>query len=124
MISSSTTRGAKLRATALLPPSRHSRFTTSLLVTTSVAALLLAAPAKAGQTITNQTVATVTNPAGNATTSIVITGSTVTGAVANAGTISPGTLVGAGTAALCGDQQHDRRRDHEYGHDHRQRGEQ
>ena len=55
---------------------------------------------EAGQTITNQTVATVTNPAGNATTSIVINGSTVTGAVANAGTISPGTLVGTGTVAL------------------------
>jgi outer membrane autotransporter protein len=62
----------------------------SLLAGTSIAALLLAAPAQAGQTITNQTVATVTNPAGNATTSIVITGSTVTGAVTNAGTISPG----------------------------------
>ena len=72
----------------------------SLLAGTSIAALLLAVPAKAGQTITNQTVATVTNPAGNATTSIVINGSTVTGAVTNAGTISPGTLVGTNTAAL------------------------
>ena len=77
-----------------------------LLVTTSVAALLLAAPAKAGQTITNQTVATVTNPAGNATTSIVITGSTVTGAVANAGTISPGKVVN-GTTADSREQRHD-----------------
>ena len=46
------------------------------------------------------TVAAVTNPAGQATTSIVINGTTVTGAVTNAGTISPGTLVGTGTAAL------------------------
>ncbi len=62
----------------------------ALLATTSVAALLLATPAPAGQAITGQTVATVTNPAGHSTTSIVITGSTVTGAVTNAGTITPG----------------------------------
>jgi hypothetical protein len=70
--------------------------TTSLLTTTSVVALLLGAPAQAGQTITNQTVATVTNPAGQATTSIVITGSTVTGAVTNAGTITPGKQANVG----------------------------
>ena len=73
----------------------------SLLAGTSIAALLLAAPAQAGQTITNQTVATVTNPAGNATTSIVITVSTVTGAVTNAGTISPG-KPGGGTGETRG----------------------
>jgi fibronectin-binding autotransporter adhesin len=63
-----------------------------LLATTSIAALLLGAatPAQAGQAVTNTTVATVTNPAGQATTSIVITGSTVTGAITNAGTIAPG----------------------------------
>ena len=71
------------RASAFMParysiPARSSM--PALLATTSLAALLLAAPAKAGQTITNQTVATVTNPAGNATTSIVINNSTVTGA--------------------------------------------
>jgi len=71
-----------------------------LLASTCVAALLLGtAPAKAGQVFTTPQ-ASVTNPAGQATTSIVITGTTVTGAVANAGTISPGTLVGANTAAL------------------------
>ncbi|MBV9518450.1 MAG: hypothetical protein JO068_10045, partial [Hyphomicrobiales bacterium] len=65
----------------------------ALLASTSLAALLLAAPAQAGQTITNQTVATVTNPVNHSTTSIVITGSTVMGAVTNAGTITPGKLV-------------------------------
>ena len=78
-----------LRSASSGAPAPHA----SLLATTSVAALLLAAPAQAGQTITNQTVATVTNPAGKATTSIVITGSTVTGAVTNAGTITPGKVV-------------------------------
>ncbi|MBV8962169.1 MAG: hypothetical protein JOY97_03635, partial [Hyphomicrobiales bacterium] len=62
----------------------------ALLASTCVTALLLPAPAKAGQTISNQTVMTVTNPAGQVTTSIVIIGSTVTGAVINAGTIAPG----------------------------------
>ena len=75
------------RASAFMP-ARSSM--PALLATTSLAALLLAAPAKAGQVITNQTVANVTNPAGNATTSIVINNSTVTGAVTNAGTITPG----------------------------------
>jgi len=71
-----------------------------LLASTCVAALLLgAAPAQAGQMITTPQ-ASVTNPAGQATTSIVITGTTVTGAVANAGTISPGTTVGTRTVAL------------------------
>ena len=62
----------------------------SLLATTSVAALLLGnpLPASAGQRITNMTVSSVANPQGQATTSIVISGSTVTGAVSNAGTIS------------------------------------
>ncbi len=73
----------------------------TLLASTCVAALLLGAPARAGQTITNQTVATVTNPAGQVTTSIVITGSTVTGAVTNAGTIAPGKAgINATTVAL------------------------
>jgi hypothetical protein len=77
----------------MIPASSRRRFTPALsrapalLATTSVAALLMAASAQAGQTITNQNVATVTNPAGNNTTSIVITNSTVTGAVSNAGTI-------------------------------------
>jgi hypothetical protein len=52
----------------------------ALLATTSVAALLMATPVDAGQTIDDQTVANVTNPAGKATTSIVIENtSTVTG---------------------------------------------
>ena len=67
----------------------------ALLATTSVAALLLATPARAGQAITTPQ-ATVTNPAGHATTSIVITGTTVTGAVTNAGTITPGTTANGG----------------------------
>ncbi len=71
----------------------------SLLATTSLAALLLGAPAHAGQSFTNAGVATVTNPAGQATTSIVITGSTVTGAVTNAGTIAPGKATPNGTTA-------------------------
>ena len=73
--------------------------------------------------ITNQTVATVTNPAGNATTSIVITGSTVTGAVTNAGTITPGKpggLSGFATAGDIRDEQHDRRWHCQYGHDQRE----
>ncbi|MBV9114352.1 MAG: autotransporter domain-containing protein [Hyphomicrobiales bacterium] len=72
-----------------------------LLASTCVTALLLGAvPARAGQNITTPQ-ASVTNPAGQATTSILITGTTVTGAVANAGTISPGTQVNIGaTAAL------------------------
>lgn len=62
----------------------------SLLATTSVAALLLAStlPASAGQSIANTTVSSVSNPQGQSTTSIVISGSTVSGAVSNAGTIS------------------------------------
>jgi hypothetical protein len=71
----------------------------SLLATTSLAALLLGAPAHAGQSFTNTAVATVTNPAGQATTSIVITGSTVAGAVTNAGTIAPGKATPNGTTA-------------------------
>ena len=61
-----------------------------------MAALLFALPAAAiaapgtGQNINGQTVATVTNAAGQSITSIVITNSTVTGAVTNAGTITPG----------------------------------
>jgi hypothetical protein len=64
----------------------------SLLATTSVAALLLGSlsPASAGQSFTNRSVASISSPQGQATTSIVISGSTVTGAVSNAGTISPG----------------------------------
>jgi len=64
----------------------------SLLATTSVAALLLGnpLPASAGQSITNTTVSSVANPQGKSTTSIVISGSTITGAVSNAGTISAG----------------------------------
>ena len=76
---------------SILPPAR--RFAVrSLLATTSAAALLLAgpAPAGAGQSVANQTVAAVTNPAGGATTSVFITGATVTGDVTNAGTITPG----------------------------------
>jgi hypothetical protein len=74
----------------------------ALLATTSVAALLLATPARAGQAITTPQ-ASVTNPAGHATTSIVITGTTVTGAVTNAGTITPGTgIVFGRDAALIG----------------------
>ena len=86
-------------------PSRRGR-KPWLLATTSMAALLLgaAAPAQAGQKISGTTVAIVTNPAGQATTSIVITGSTVTGAVTNAGTITPGKaglgLNGSTTVAL------------------------
>ncbi|MGC1575244.1 MAG: hypothetical protein WA813_03805 [Beijerinckiaceae bacterium] len=41
----------------------------ALLATTSVAALLMATPVEAGQTIDDQTVANVTNPVGKATTS-------------------------------------------------------
>jgi fibronectin-binding autotransporter adhesin len=87
---------------SLSPRRRRASF---LLATTSIAALLLGAatPAQAGQAITNTTVATVTNPAGQATTSIVITGSTVSGAVANAGTITPGKAglgLNGSTAAL------------------------
>src|SRR5580704_16461729 len=64
----------------------------ALLATTSVAALLLGgAPARAGGLSFNgQTQASVTNPANTTVTSIVINNSTVTGAVTNAGTISPG----------------------------------
>ena len=64
----------------------------SLLATTSVAALLLGnpLPASAGQSITNTTVSSVANPQGKSTTSIVVSGSTVTGTVSNAGTISAG----------------------------------
>ena len=83
----------------------------ALLASTSVAALLMAAPAQAGQTITNQTVATVSNPAGNVTTSIVISSSTVTGAVTNAGTIMPGALAAGGSMGRSScDRQHHRRR--------------
>ncbi|MBW0004724.1 MAG: autotransporter domain-containing protein [Hyphomicrobiales bacterium] len=62
----------------------------SLLATTSVAALFIATslPASAGKSIKNTTAASVSNAQGQATTSIVISGSTVTGAVTNAGTIS------------------------------------
>ncbi|MBV8184835.1 MAG: hypothetical protein JOY76_09125, partial [Hyphomicrobiales bacterium] len=62
----------------------------SLLATTSVAALFIATPlpASAGKSIKNATVSSVSNAQGQATTSIVISGSTVTGAVTNAGTIS------------------------------------
>jgi hypothetical protein len=67
----------------------------ALLASTCVAALLLGVPARAGQAITTPQ-ASVTNPAGHATTSIVITGTTVTGAVTNAGTITPGTIAGGG----------------------------
>ncbi|MBV9054364.1 MAG: autotransporter outer membrane beta-barrel domain-containing protein [Hyphomicrobiales bacterium] len=70
-----------------------------LLATTCVAALLLAAPAHAGQAITGQTVATVSNGTGQVTTSIVITGSTVMGAVTNAGTIAPGKVSPNGNAS-------------------------
>ena len=60
----------------------------ALLATTSVAALLMATPVEAGQTIDDQTVANVTNPAGKATTSIVIENtSTVTG---NGSTVTDG----------------------------------
>jgi hypothetical protein len=79
----------------------------SLLATTSVAALLFALPTGAlggpgaGQSVNNQTVATVTNAAGQSITSIVITNSTVTGAVTNAGTITPGKLtLGPSPAAI------------------------
>jgi hypothetical protein len=84
-----------LRSASSGAPAPHA----SLLATTSLAALLLGAPAHAGQSFTNQSVATVTNPAGQATTSIVITGSTVTGAVTNAGTITPGKANPNGTTA-------------------------
>jgi hypothetical protein len=93
----STRKGLLVPNLPLDPKSRGRIFrlvASSLLAGTSIAALLLAAPAKAGQTITTPQ-ATVTNPAGQATTSIVINGTTVTGAVTNAGTISPGTLVGS-----------------------------
>ncbi|MBW0003725.1 MAG: autotransporter domain-containing protein [Hyphomicrobiales bacterium] len=90
-----------------IPIASRRRFTPAfsrvpaLLATTSVAALLMAPPAQAGQNITTPQMV-VTNPAGNVTTSIVITGTTVTGAVTNAGTITPGTnvAVAGGTAAL------------------------
>ena len=72
----------------------------ALLASTCVTALLLGAPAQAGQTVTNMTVATVNNPAGNNTTSIVINGSKVTGAVTNAGTITPGKANGGATGAI------------------------
>jgi outer membrane autotransporter protein len=86
---------AFLRSARPCGPASHA----SLLATTSLAALLLGAPAHAGQSFTNASVATVTNPAGQATTSIVITGSTVTGAVTNAGTIAPGKATPNGTTA-------------------------
>ena len=73
-----------------------------LLASTSIAALLIALPARAGQTITNQTIPSVTNPAGQTTTSIIIINSTVTGAVTNAGTISPGKMIGGGKTAAIG----------------------
>jgi uncharacterized protein YhjY with autotransporter beta-barrel domain len=86
--------------TAFLPSARpgaltphSSRFTASLLATTSLMALLLAAPAKAGEAITTPQ-ASVTNPAGATTSFISITGTSVTGAVTNAGTITPGAAVG------------------------------
>ena len=66
----------------------------ALLATTSVAALLLGAPVQAGQMF-NTPQMTVANPAGNVTTSIVITGTTVMGAVTNGGTITPGKAVAA-----------------------------
>ena len=64
----------------------------SLLATTSVAALLLGnpLPASAGQKINNMSVSSVAVGQGQATTSVIITGSTVSGAVTNAGTISAG----------------------------------
>jgi len=65
--------------------------TASLLATTSLAALLLAGPtaALAGNITENhQTVATVTNPAGQTVSAIAVTNSTVTGTVSNAGTIT------------------------------------
>jgi len=78
-------------------PVAYQRFAFSrapaLLASTCVTALLLGAPAQAGQTVVNMTVQTVNNPAGNNTTSIVINGSKVTGAVTNAGTITPGVLI-------------------------------
>jgi hypothetical protein len=86
---------AFLRSARPCGPASHA----SLLATTSLAALLLGAPAHAGQSFTNASVATVTNPSGQATTSIVITGSTVTGAVTNAGTIAPGKATPKGTTA-------------------------
>ena len=60
----------------------------------------IAAPG-AGKTVNGQTVATVTNAAGQSITSIVITNSTVTSAVTNAGTITPGINV-PGTGATEG----------------------
>ena len=69
-------------------------------------------PARAGQTIVNQTVPSVTNPVGQSTTSIIIINSTVTGAVVNAGTITPGSA-----RWWLRDQrrrQHDRGWDHQY----------
>ena len=72
----------------------------ALLATTSVAALLLGAPAQAGQSVTATTVASVSNPAGHNTTSIIITGSTVTGAVTNAGSISPGKAGFSGNSGI------------------------
>ncbi len=89
-------RSAKSRVPASRALTCHfSRFTPhgSLLATTSLVALLLAAPAKAGETITTPQ-ASVTNPAGATTSFISITGTSVTGAVANAGTITPGAPVG------------------------------
>jgi hypothetical protein len=85
-------------------PSRCLR-ASSLLATTSLAALLLGgAPALAGGlSFDGQTQASVTNPANTTVTSIVINNSTVTGAVTNAGTISPGKAGGGNggaTAAL------------------------
>lgn len=72
-------------------------FTPALLASTCAAALLLGAPAQAEQTVANQTLAAFSNVAGNVTTSILIDNTTVTGAVVNAGTITPGINLGAST---------------------------
>ena len=74
----------------------------ALLASTCVTALLLGSPTQAGQTVTPSTPQmTVSNAAGNKTTSIVITGTSVSGAVTNAGTITPGKAnVGLGTEAI------------------------
>ena len=81
---------------------RFARFTpraSALLATTSIAALLLgAAPVEAGglSFSNNPMVPVVNNPVNTTITSIVINGSTVTGAMTNMGTITPGLSVNAG----------------------------
>jgi outer membrane autotransporter protein len=83
-----------------------SRFpTASLLATPSVTALLFATPTSAiagpgaGQAVTGQ-VMSVTNPAGQSITSILIVNASVAGAVTNAGTITPGKSVNGLTAGI------------------------